>query len=40
VETRDHHEMLVDMVCHLFQGYYFAKPMPLVEFEQLYVNAN
>jgi len=40
VETRDQHEMLVDMGCHLFQGYYFAKPMPLVEFEQLYVNAN
>ena len=33
VETRDQYSMLVDMGCKLFQGYYFAKPMPVEEFE-------
>ena len=32
VETYDQYEMLVDMGCKLFQGYYFAKPMPVEEF--------
>ena len=33
VETRPQHEILTDMGCTLFQGYYFAKPMPVKEFE-------
>ncbi|MBQ6504145.1 MAG: EAL domain-containing protein [Flexilinea sp.] len=33
VETVDQYEMLVGMGCKLFQGYYFAKPMPVEEFE-------
>ncbi len=33
VETHDQYEMLVGMGCKLFQGYYFARPMPVEEFE-------
>ncbi|MBQ5989634.1 MAG: EAL domain-containing protein [Oscillospiraceae bacterium] len=34
VETQPQHEILTDMGCTLFQGYYFAKPMPVKEFEE------
>jgi EAL domain-containing protein (putative c-di-GMP-specific phosphodiesterase class I) len=34
VETRDQHNELSDMGCKLFQGYYFAKPMPVDDFEK------
>ena len=33
VETFDQYEMLVGMGCKLFQGFYFAKPMPEDEFD-------
>ncbi len=33
VETKNQYEMLRDMGCRMFQGYYFAKPLPLDEFE-------
>ena len=33
VETKQQFNQLVDMGCTLFQGYYFAKPMPIEEFE-------
>ena len=33
VETQDQYEILAEMGCNLFQGYYFAKPMPVSEFE-------
>ena len=33
VETVDQYEMLTDMGCKMFQGYYFAKPMPITDFE-------
>ena len=33
VETVEQYRMLADMGCSLFQGYYFAKPMPLPDFE-------
>ena len=36
VETESQLEMLVQMGCGMFQGYYFAKPMPLEEFESKY----
>ena len=26
------------MGCHIFQGYYFSKPIPVEEFEQKYMN--
>ena len=35
VETEDQYKMLNDMGCNLFQGYYFAKPMSVADFEKL-----
>ena len=35
VETEEQYKMLADMGCKLFQGYHFAKPMPINEFEKL-----
>ena len=37
VETQEQYNMLKDMGCKLFQGYYFAKPMPLEEFEDRFI---
>ena len=37
VETRDQYEFLVDKGCKLFQGYYFSKPVPTDEFEELII---
>lgn len=34
VETSEQVEMLSRMGCHKFQGFYFAKPMPVEEFEE------
>ena len=34
VETEKQYHILSDMGCKLFQGYYFAKPLPLEEFEK------
>ena len=34
VETPAQYHALSDMGCKLFQGYYFAKPMPVEEFEK------
>lgn len=33
VETKEQYLQLFEMGCQLFQGYYFAKPMPVDEFE-------
>ena len=35
VETREQLDMLKEMGCKLFQGYYFSKPIPIDEFEKL-----
>ena len=35
VETQEQFDMLKDMGCKLFQGYFFSKPVPLDEFEKL-----
>lgn len=35
VETKEQFDMLKDMGCKLFQGYFFSKPVPLDEFEKL-----
>lgn len=42
VETREQVDMLTDMGCRVFQGYYFSKPIPIHEFENKYnvVQAN
>ncbi len=34
VETPNQYQILSDMGCKLFQGYYFAKPMPVEDFEK------
>lgn len=34
VETQNHFDKLSAMGCRLFQGYFFAKPMPVDEFER------
>lgn len=39
VETAEQLDMLVNMGCRLFQGYFFAKPMPVSEFEKTYLAA-
>ena len=35
VETESQYKMLSEMGCNLFQGYFFAKPIPIKEFEEL-----
>ena len=37
LETHEQLEVLRDLGCHIGQGYYFAKPMPHLEFEQMFV---
>ena len=34
VETPSQYQILTEMGCKLFQGYYFSKPMPIEEFER------
>ena len=34
IETREQVDFLAEMNCDLIQGYYFAKPMPINEFEE------
>ena len=36
VETHTQHRMLSEMGCKLFQGFFFAKPLPITEFEDFY----
>ena len=36
VETEDQYNMLNQMGCNLFQGYYFAKPMSVNDYEKLW----
>ena len=36
VETKEQFDMLSSMGCKLFQGYYFAKPIAVSEFENKY----
>ncbi|MEG1633406.1 MAG: EAL domain-containing protein [Oscillospiraceae bacterium] len=35
VETKEQADFLLSLGCELMQGYYFAKPVPIVEFERL-----
>lgn len=37
VETEKQLLMLSEMGCHIFQGYYFSKPIPVDEFEEKYM---
>ena len=36
VETREQVEFLTEIHCAMVQGYYFAKPMPITDFEKLW----
>lgn len=36
VETGEQVDFLTEIGCDVFQGYYFAKPMPVDEFEKKY----
>jgi len=36
VETVEQVDFLQDIKCHMVQGYFFAKPMPIKEFEELW----
>lgn len=36
VETKEHVDFLTQAGCDMFQGYYFAKPMSLKDFERMY----
>jgi EAL domain-containing protein (putative c-di-GMP-specific phosphodiesterase class I) len=35
VETRAQRDFLSHIGCHAYQGYYFGRPAPLQDFEQL-----
>ena len=35
IETREQMERLQSLGCDYAQGYFFAKPMPITEFEEL-----
>ncbi|MBQ8961781.1 MAG: EAL domain-containing protein [Ruminococcus sp.] len=37
VETQEQVQFLTEFGCDVFQGYYFAKPMPAAEFEKTYL---
>ena len=36
VETKEQYDDLMEMGCQMYQGYYFAKPMPDEEFDQFF----
>ena len=36
VETKEQYDALLEMGCQMYQGYYFAKPMPVEEFDKLF----
>ena len=38
VETIEQVNMLAKMGCDTFQGYYFSKPISVVEFEKMYMD--
>lgn len=39
VETKEQYDGLLEMGCQMYQGYYFAKPMSVEEFDKLLVTA-
>ena len=40
VETKEQVDFLTDFGCDVFQGYFFAKPMPINEFEEKYLSTS
>jgi PAS domain S-box-containing protein len=39
VETKEQRDLLVTLGCHSFQGYLFSRPLPLEEFERLWLDS-
>jgi diguanylate cyclase (GGDEF)-like protein/PAS domain S-box-containing protein len=39
VETEEQRAFLTGLGCHSFQGYLFSRPLPLMEFERLWLNS-
>jgi EAL domain-containing protein (putative c-di-GMP-specific phosphodiesterase class I) len=37
VESQDQFDALSKMGCNLFQGYYFSKPIPIEDFDELVI---
>jgi EAL domain-containing protein (putative c-di-GMP-specific phosphodiesterase class I) len=35
VETREQQDFLIRQGCHLMQGYYFGRPVPCEQFEEM-----
>jgi len=38
VETADSEQMLKELSCDFGQGYYYSKPIPAAEFQQMYLS--
>jgi EAL domain-containing protein (putative c-di-GMP-specific phosphodiesterase class I) len=38
VETEEQREFLTRLGCHSFQGFLFSRPLPLDEFEKLWIS--
>ena len=38
VETKEQIQMLTDMGCEMFQGFYFSQPVPVEKFEEIYLS--
>ena len=38
IETKDQFDRMIRLGCHSFQGFYFARPMPVESFEELFEN--
>ena len=36
IENKEQVDFLTELECDLIQGYFFAKPMPISEFEEKY----
>ena len=37
IESRDQVDFLIEQECDLIQGYFYAKPMPVSEYEEKYI---
>lgn len=40
VETQEQAELLAELGCNMFQGYFFSRPIPVEEFEEKYLKSN
>jgi EAL domain-containing protein (putative c-di-GMP-specific phosphodiesterase class I) len=40
VETEEQRDFLINLGCHSFQGYLFSRPLPIEDFERLWLDRN